>query len=448
MISTQLLIQKANALVTAGGLTEDQLTQLSAIENFLSRAEDYSVATLADLPDAENNKGRLVYVVAEEDYYFSRGFDWTTVFDSSFAILEKNIYSFGFGADGRAGDGTNITRSSPVTPVGGITNWSQVSVYSTHTLSLSEDGVLYAHGNNSHGQLGDNTVTNKSSPVTVVGGITGWSQISAGLRYSLGIAGGVAYAWGSNGTGQLGDNTAISKRSPVTVVGGITSWSQLSGGNYHCLGIANGIAYAWGSGGTGRLGDDTIINKSSPVTVVGGITNWSQVSAGGAHSLGIADGIAYAWGAASSGQIGDSAIISRSSPVTVVGGITGWSQIDAGDAFSIALATNGIAYAWGLNNSGCLGIGIGVGNRSSPVTVVGGITNWSQVSAGGSHSLGIAGGIAYGWGSASYGRISDYSFATSSPVTITGGITNWSQVSAGSSSSAGIAIIEKGFNVL
>jgi alpha-tubulin suppressor-like RCC1 family protein len=298
-----------------------------------------------------------------------------------------------------------------------------------------------AWGNGGNGRLGDDTVIDRSSPVTVVGGITNWSSLSAGLRYSLGIAGGIAYAWGSNNHGQLGDNTILSKRSPVTVVGGITNWSQVSGGNYHSLGIANGIAYAWGQNfGTGRLGDDTVINKSSPVTVVGGITDWSQISAGGFHSLGVTDtGIAYAWGNNNLGKLGDDTVINKSSPVTVVGGITNWSQVIGGDAHSLGIA-GGVAYACGSNNNGCLGIGIAVGSRSSPVTVVGGITNWSQVSGGYRHSLGIANGIAYAWGNNTNGRLGDNTTVTrSSPVTVVGGITNWTQLSAGTYHSLGIA---------
>ena len=35
----------------------------------------------------------------------------------------------------------------------------------------------------------------------------------------------IAYAWGRNNVGQLGDDTVTSRSLPVTVVGGITNWS-------------------------------------------------------------------------------------------------------------------------------------------------------------------------------------------------------------------------------
>jgi alpha-tubulin suppressor-like RCC1 family protein len=219
-------------------------------------------------------------------------------------------------------------------------NWSQVSAGVLSSLGVTDTGVLYAWGSGGFGKLGDNTTINKSSPVTVIGGITNWSQVSAGSLSSLGVTDtGVLYAWGYGGSGKLGDNTIITKSSPVTVVGGITNWSAVSAGDSHILGLTDtGIAYAWGAGGSGRLGDNTIIDKSSPVTVVGGITNWSAIAAGSTHSLGLTDtGVLYAWGVGSYGRLGDGSAINRSSPVTVVGGITNWSTVSAGGAHNLGL---------------------------------------------------------------------------------------------------------------
>jgi hypothetical protein len=46
---------------------------------------------------------------------------------------------------------------------------------------------LHGHGETINGTLGDNTGTNKSSPVSVVGGFTDWIQVSASNRHSLGV---------------------------------------------------------------------------------------------------------------------------------------------------------------------------------------------------------------------------------------------------------------------
>jgi alpha-tubulin suppressor-like RCC1 family protein len=449
MISNENISNTANQIINAGNLTDLELIQLSAINKFSENAK-LVVETVSDLPSASLNKGRFIYVSGEEKYYYSTGVEWSQDQDTKYSY-SGIFYGFGYNNNGQLGDNTTTNRSSPVTVVGGITNWSQVSGGLQHSLGLTSTGIAYAWGLNSNGRLGDGTTINRSSPVTVVGAITNWSQLSAGDYHSLGLTStGIAYAWGQNVRGQLADGTTISRSSPVTVVGAITNWSQLSGGQDHSLGVTTtGIAYAWGAASSGRLGDGTTISKSSPVTVVGGITNWSQVSGGGSHSLGLTStGIAYAWGSNGSGRLGDGTTTDRSSPVTVVGGITNWSQVSGGREHSLGVTSSGIAYGWGNNEFGRLGDGTTI-NRSSPVTVVGGITNWSQVSGGLAHSLGLTStGIAYAWGYANNGRLGDGdTISRSSPVTVVGGITNWSQVDAGFDHSLGISADEQGINI-
>ena len=48
----------------------------------------------------------------------------------------------------------------------------------------------------------------------------------------------ITMAWGYNVYGQLSDDTTVDKSSPVTVVGGITNWSSVSAGYYHSLALS------------------------------------------------------------------------------------------------------------------------------------------------------------------------------------------------------------------
>jgi alpha-tubulin suppressor-like RCC1 family protein len=351
------------------------------------------VSSFSQLPTLPLESDGYVYVVEnDQEIYYNLGLNWKRVYRR----IITYAYAWGRNSYGNLGDGTTTSRPSPITVIGGITNWSQVSAGISHSLGVTSDGIAYAWGLNSVGRLGDGTTVAKSSPVTVIGGITNWSQLSAGQDHSLGVTSdGIAYGWGGasnifGANGAIGDGTTVAKSSPVTVIGGITNWSQVSAGQNFSLGLTStGIAYAWGRNSYGRLGDGTTVAKSSPVTVIGGITNWSQLSAGQDHSLGLtATGIAYAWGRNSYGRLGDGTTTSRLSPVTVVGGITNWSQLSAGQSHSLGLTSTGIAYAWGNNADGRLGDGTTT-SRLSPVTVVGGITNWSEVSAGQNSSLAI-----------------------------------------------------------
>jgi alpha-tubulin suppressor-like RCC1 family protein len=320
---------------------------------------------------------------------------WTEVSGGgshSLGIASGIAYAWGNGGVGQLGIGSSVvSRSSPVAVIGGITNWANVSAGGNHSLGIA-GGVAYGWGQNDVGQVGDGTFSSAAtSPVTVVGGITDWSRVSAGSQFSLGLTeSGNIYSWGAGSNGQLADGFfSFSRRSPVSIVGGITGWTFVSAGDSHALAISNGIAYAWGTGTYGRLGDNDVSNRASPVTVVGGITNWSQLSGGGNHSLGLtADGVLYAWGRNNAGQLGNNSTTDVSSPVTVVGGITNWSNMSGGLSHSLASTTSGIAYAWGSGFNGRLGDGTTV-SKSSPITILGSIATWTSVEAGTSHSLGI-----------------------------------------------------------
>jgi alpha-tubulin suppressor-like RCC1 family protein len=388
-----------------------------------------TVATFSSLPSAASNEGLVVFVEADERMYWSDGTNW-----QNFDRFRETVWAWGYNCQGRLGDNTSISRSSPVSVVGGFTDWCQVTAGYAHSLGLRSNGTAWAWGCNVDGQLGDNTTTTRSSPVSVVGGFTDWCQVSGGTNHSVGVrTNGTAWAWGGNTQGQLGNNTTISRSSPVSVVGGFTDWCQVSGGGNHSLGLrTNGTAWAWGSNGFGRLGDNTTTTRSSPVSVVGGFTDWCQVSAGSLHSLGVrTNGTAWAWGSNGNGQLGDNTVTDRSSPVSVVGEFTDWCQVSAGGGHSLGLRTNGTAWAWGAN-SGELGDNTTT-NRSSPVSVVGGFTDWCQVSAGSLHSLGVrTNGTAWAWGSNGFGRLGDNTTTDrSSPVSVVGGFTDWCQVSAG-----------------
>jgi alpha-tubulin suppressor-like RCC1 family protein len=199
-------------------------------------------------------------------------------------------YSWGEGFYGRTGLNTQSDTFSPNIIVGGITTWNQITARGELGMATTVAGILYAWGRNITGSIGDGTTTNRSSPVTVIGGITTWSKISTGFT-SLGTTtAGVLYAWGQGGSGELGNNATSNRSSPVTVVGGITTWSQITTGGSVCFGLTNtGTIYGWGNGSSGRLGDNTTSNKSSPITVAGGITTWTQVSSGqNGHTIALA----------------------------------------------------------------------------------------------------------------------------------------------------------------
>jgi alpha-tubulin suppressor-like RCC1 family protein len=441
MFGIKVLVEKLDALIASGSLSDLDLARaMGAIESIEKNGLNV-VASLGDLPAASNNKGRFFFVTSEQQYVLSNGTTWSI--DN---VIKGRItgvtYAWGNNQRGKLGDQSETQRTSPVTVVGGYTDWINVSGGGFHSLGVRDDGTIWAWGNNDSGQLGNNATTPRSSPLIVVGGITDWIQVSAGYRHSLGLrADGTAWSWGYNNRSNLGDGTTIAKSSPVSVVGGYTDWAQVSAGGQHSLGLrVNGTAWGWGEGGNGKLGDNTTVNKSSPVSVVGGFTDWIQLNGGTSHSLGVrANGTAWAWGSNQFGQLGDGTTISKSSPVSVLGGFTDWIQVSAGYQHSLGVRANGTALAWGNNQFGRLGDGTTL-VRSIPVTVVGGFTDWIQTSAGQRFGIGLRGnGSVWGWGINDNGQLGDNTLTSRlSPVSVVGGLTDWVQIEAGDVHSLGI----------
>jgi alpha-tubulin suppressor-like RCC1 family protein len=346
--------------------------------------------TFVEMNSFNKQVGDVVYVDSEQRLYVREINYWKSILDTSI-----QAWAWGQGTSGQLGDNTLVAKSSPVSVIGGFTDWVQISAGSSHTAAIRANGTAWAWGSAAVGQLGDNTLVTRSSPVSVVGGFTDWVQISAGSQHTVAIrANGTAWAWGSATNGRLGDNTTVSKSSPVSVVGGFTDWVQISAGSLHTAAIrANGTAWCWGSGANGRLGDGSGVTRSSPVLVSGDFTDWVQISAASAaagdHTAAIrANGTAWCWGSSLTGQLGDNTAVSKSSPVSVVGGFTDWVQISAGGQHTAAIRANGTAWAWGSGTGGRLGDNTTV-SKSSPVSAVGGFTDWVQISAGSEHTAAL-----------------------------------------------------------
>jgi len=305
------------------------------------------------------------------------------------------LWLWGYNGYGQLGDNTNISRSSPVQTIAGGENWRMVSAGHYHTAAVKTDGTLWSWGANQYGQLGDTTSTHRSSPIQTVAGGTTWKQVSAARYLTAAIkTDGTLWIWGRNQYGQLGDNTVVSKSSPVQTTAGGTNWKQVSAWLWMTAAIkTDGTLWTWGQNNYGELGDNTITHRSSPVQTVAGGTNWRLVSAGYYQTSAIkTDGTLWLWGYNGGGGLGDNTITHRSSPVQTVAGGTNWKQV-SGAGFTIglntaAVKTDGSLWLWGTNLFGGLGDNT-ITHRSSPVQTVAGGTNWKQVAEGYYHTAAI-----------------------------------------------------------
>ena len=149
------------------------------------------------------------------------------------------------------------------------------------------------------------------------------------------------FTWGLNANGQLGDNSITHRSSPIQTVSGGTNWKLVATGAYHTAAIkTDGTLWLWGHNGDGQLGDNSTTPKSSPVQTVAGGTNWKQVACKGSNTAAIkTDGTLWTWGRNTNGQLGINDITHRSSPVQTVSGGTNWKSVATGDYHTAALSS-------------------------------------------------------------------------------------------------------------
>jgi alpha-tubulin suppressor-like RCC1 family protein len=354
---------------------------------------------------------------------------------------DGTLWTWGNNSYGQLGDNTENGRSTPVTTFVGGTNWKQVAGGYRHTAAIKTDGTLWTWGINTNGQLA--RFHNIYTPVTTFAGGTNWKQVAGGYGYTAAIkTDGTLWTWGTNTSGQLGDNTNINRSTPVTTFAGGTNWSQVSSGTNFTAAIkTDGTLWTWGANTSGQLGVNTATNRLTPVTTFAGGTNWSQVACGNSHTAAIkTDGTLWTWGSGSSGSLGDNTAISRSTPVTTFAGGTNWSQVACGQQHTAAIKTDGTLWVWGINGLGQLGTN-NTTDRSTPVTTFAGGTDWSQVAGGNFFTAAIkTDGTLWTWGVNTSGQlgINNTTNQIVTPVTTFAGGTNWKQVTCGTQHTAAV----------
>jgi len=323
---------------------------------------------------------------------FAGGANWKQVScgqDHTAAIkTDGTLWTWGDGGSGKLGDNTTTSRSTPVTTFAGGTNWKQVScVGNLGTRAIKTDGTLWVWGFNSAGHLGTNNTTQRNTPITTFAGGTNWKQVAGGGLHTTAIkTDGTLWTWGPNNFGQLGDNTTTNRSTPVTTFAGGNNWKQVSCGYRHTTAIkTDGTLWIWGDNSSGQLGINlagATNSRTTPVTTFAGGNNWKQVSGGRDHTAAIkTDASLWIWGDGGSGRLGINDTTNRSTPVTTFAGGNNWKQVGAGRFQTAAIKTDGTLWTWGSNGGSNDAI-----TRSIPVTTFAGGTNWKQVASGNSHT--------------------------------------------------------------
>jgi len=270
-------------------------------------------------------------------------------------------------------------------------------------------GTPKAWGYNYHGQLGDGTTTQRTSPVDVVG-LDGVVQLSAGWQFSVALkSNGTVWTWGINSYGQLGDGTTDDRSTPGQVPD-LSDIVAVAAGTWHVLAVkADGTLWSWGRNSEGQLGRDTAERPSATPGQVPVLGDVVTVAAGELFSAVLcADGTVWTWGENGDGQLGDGSTTDRLTPARAQD-LTGIVAIAAGTRHALAAGADGSLWAWGDNLRSQLGLGSDYRDKRSPclVTSMNGV-HVVDVSAGDLHSMALDGdGRIWTWGWGGHGRLGD-----------------------------------------
>lgn len=297
-------------------------------------------------------------------------------------------------------------------PVTGITS-------SYHSMCAISSGDVWCWGRNDKGQIGDGTSTQRNVPVrlSTIGTTAGkpvTDIVSAPYSSSFcAVAAGDVYCWGENTYGQLGDGTTTQRNVPTPVLkqsgklagktvskvvyayaprvfdgavdtadgtGGTctTSNRDCYRGSHSCALTTDGQMFCWGSNTYGQMGQGSwsITPQLTPIKVAGALNGKVVRDIATAYQTPCAltteassGNRFYCWGGNRQGAGGfghtkmcdSSANVSLCSPSPVVMQTPGLANKDidsiSGGVNRICALTDGVSYCAGLNSSGQIGDG-------------------------------------------------------------------------------------------
>ena len=287
---------------------------------------------LGDNSDVSKEKPTDVSGLASNVKAISAGSNHTCALTSSGAVK-----CWGGSGWGKIGDNSKVDRWVPTGVHGLASNVSAISAGYNHTCVLTSRGAVKCWGNNQYGRLGNNSNVDKWVPTAVYGLSSNVRAISSGNYHTCALtSNGAVKCWGDNSYGQLGNNSNVNKLVPTAVHGLSSKVNAISAGNYHtCALTSDGAAMCWGRNLYGQLGDNTKGNKPVPTAVYGLSSGVRAISAGSKHTCAVTSGgDVKCWGFNGYVQIGNFGKDHKLVPIDVTGLSSDIAEISAGDSYT------------------------------------------------------------------------------------------------------------------
>ncbi len=298
-----------------------------------------------------------------------------------------------WGSNGAVGLGNGLPYGLSTVPVrvGSLANVKQIASGGYAAYALDTNSKVWAWGYNGDAELGDGSVTQRTSPVAV-NIPNDVQQVAAGYLTGYALrANGTVWAWGANG-GALGNGAYGTGCETVPVgpgcravtpiqVPGLTDVVSIAATYNATFAVkSDGTVWTWGFNAEGELGLGTAggpacydnplgtnCMKLSPVQIPG-LTGVSKIVSGGAtttYAL-MADGTVQSWGDNIVGQLGNGPVGDLRTTPGPVTGLTDVVDVVAGSGFAMARRSDGSVWTWGVNDRGQLG---GHGQTDVPTQV-------------------------------------------------------------------------------
>jgi alpha-tubulin suppressor-like RCC1 family protein len=296
------------------------------------------------------------------------------------------LWGWGNNRYGKLGNNTLNKEITPVSVHGIKKTMCHISLGNQYTLCIDNFGQAWSWGFNYSGMLGNNTNTSKRTPVSIHGVKKTFCKIIAtGASFSgtsVGIQlNGRLWCWGNNSKGQLGDNSIINRLTPISIHGTPKTFCHIAGGDRFILGIDyRGQLWGWGYNHRGQLGNNSTTSRRTPFSINGNPKTFCHISTGTTHSLGLDyQGKVWCWGNNIDGQLGDNSTTSRLTPVLISGNSKTFCKITGGLNFSAAIDYTGQIWSWGkvIGSSTSRDLG----NIYTPVSIFGTKKTFCYISA-------------------------------------------------------------------
>lgn len=349
-------------------------------------------------------------------------------------MSNKTVRCWGANAVGQLGQGVgNLADLHRPTQVPGLSNVISIATsQQAFACALLSDYTVQCWGQNHRGQLGRNVISASISDPNPtpqpVQGVSAASKISLGSVHGCArtLLGGIA-CWGRNIYGQLGNGDTSSPLPDVphasdvcwngtgascTAVSGMVDLTATITGT--CATDVSNI-YCWGSNITGLMQEATSVTPYNKPKKLAPTLVTRLMPSSSAQTVGVlVNDTFWGWGQNFSGIFGgapgsDLLVPTQAcADVSCSVNLTNVSQVFIGSWSACAIRDGGVAYCWGRNDEGVLGLGrVGPPDQyylDAP-SIDGGVLD---MSVGSSHVCAVLdGGILRCWGADTSGELGD-----------------------------------------